>query len=251
MAVPYIVEPLEERADFARYRLNLNIDEQKSRPFPVNGAPMTVCQLSYGNTGGSSQIRIERSLDGQNWEGMRPNVRLTQENIIRVNTSDSRFIRWRVQAAHGSDGNHADCSFYVPPGALDFATLPTGFIIPWAAPAGGSLPRGWLVCDGTAVSRTEYAELFSLLSTAWGSGDGSTTFNLPDFEGRVLAGIDSAQSRLTFSGSDAVAGTGGSESKTEGTTTSLRSPGANISHLIDTTIDVVQPTAMVYWLIKT
>lgn len=47
---------------------------------------------------------------------------------------------------------------------------------------------GWLVCDGAAVSRTTYAELFAELGTTWGVGDGSTTFNLPDLRGRGLIG---------------------------------------------------------------
>jgi microcystin-dependent protein len=46
-------------------------------------------------------------------------------------------------------------------------------------------PSGWLVCDGTAYSRTTYAPLFTAIGTTWGVGDGSTTFNVPDFRGTV------------------------------------------------------------------
>jgi len=49
----------------------------------------------------------------------------------------------------------------------------------------------WLLCYGQAVSRTTYSALFSAIGTAWGAGDGSTTFNIPDLRGRVLAGLDS------------------------------------------------------------
>lgn len=55
--------------------------------------------------------------------------------------------------------------------------------------AGGSVPTGWLLCNGQAVSRTTYAALFSAIGTAWGSGDGSTTFNVPDLRGRVPRGV--------------------------------------------------------------
>lgn len=55
--------------------------------------------------------------------------------------------------------------------------------------AGASIPSGWLECDGSAVSRTTYAGLFSAISTTWGVGDGSTTFNLPDLRGRVPIGV--------------------------------------------------------------
>jgi microcystin-dependent protein len=49
-------------------------------------------------------------------------------------------------------------------------------------------PAGWLTCDGSAVSRTTYADLFATIGTTWGVGDGSTTFNLPDLRGRGLIG---------------------------------------------------------------
>jgi microcystin-dependent protein len=66
--------------------------------------------------------------------------------------------------------------------------LPAGSIIPWG---GSSAPANWLLCDGTAVSRTTYASLFSAIGTAYGTGDGSTTFNLPDLRGRVPVGRNS------------------------------------------------------------
>jgi len=50
--------------------------------------------------------------------------------------------------------------------------------------AGTTAPSGWLMCDGSAVSRTTYAALFEAISTTYGTGDGSTTFNVPDFRGR-------------------------------------------------------------------
>ena len=53
-------------------------------------------------------------------------------------------------------------------------------------------PAGWLVCDGLAVSRTDYAELFAVIGTRFGSGDGSTTFNLPDLRGRSPLGTNAA-----------------------------------------------------------
>lgn len=52
----------------------------------------------------------------------------------------------------------------------------------------GTAPTGWLLCNGDAVSRTTYADLFAVIGTTFGTGDGSTTFNVPDFRGRVPAG---------------------------------------------------------------
>ena len=62
---------------------------------------------------------------------------------------------------------------------------PSGSIVAFA---GGSAPNGWLICDGSSVSRTTYASLFSVIGTTYGSGDNSTTFNLPNLNGHVLAG---------------------------------------------------------------
>lgn len=53
-----------------------------------------------------------------------------------------------------------------------------------------SAPSGYLYCDGSAVSRTTYANLFAAIGTAHGNGDGSTTFHLPDLRGRFLRGVD-------------------------------------------------------------
>lgn len=64
---------------------------------------------------------------------------------------------------------------------------PTGVVLPFA---GASAPTGWLLCAGQAVSRTTYSDLFAVISTAHGAGDGSTTFNLPDYRGRTPAGLD-------------------------------------------------------------
>ena len=65
-------------------------------------------------------------------------------------------------------------------------TTPVGVIQPFA---GVNAPAGWLFCDGSAISRIQYPELFSALSTTYGSGDGSTTFNIPDMRGRMPVGL--------------------------------------------------------------
>jgi phage-related tail fiber protein len=56
--------------------------------------------------------------------------------------------------------------------------------------AGKTLPSGYLLCNGAAVSRTTYAALFAVIGTTYGAGDGSTTFNLPNLDGRVLQGVN-------------------------------------------------------------
>jgi microcystin-dependent protein len=61
----------------------------------------------------------------------------------------------------------------------------TGMIVPFG---GTTAPSGTLLCNGAAVSRTTYANLFTVIGTAYGAGDGTTTFNVPDGQGRHLTG---------------------------------------------------------------
>ena len=97
--------------------------------------------------------------------------------------------------------------------------VPSGALMPYA---GTSAPTGFLLCDGSAVSRSTYATLFSAVSTTYGSGDGSSTFNLPDLRGRVVAGQDdmgsASANRLTDQtgglNGDTLGATGGSETHT-------------------------------------
>ena len=83
-----------------------------------------------------------------------------------------------------------------------------GFIADFA---GTSAPSGWLACDGSAVSRTTYADLFAVISTTWGAGNGSTTFNLPDLRRRVRVGSGGTG---TGTLGNAVGNTGGAETHT-------------------------------------
>jgi len=66
--------------------------------------------------------------------------------------------------------------------------------------AGSSAPTGWVLCDGSAISRTTFAALFAVIGTTFGVGDGSTTFNVPDLRGRVPVGQDSGQSEFNVLG---------------------------------------------------
>lgn len=70
-------------------------------------------------------------------------------------------------------------------GGTLFADCPVGVINPYG---GATAPDGWLLCHGQALSRTEYADLFAVIGTNFGSGDGSTTFNLPDMREATTKG---------------------------------------------------------------
>ena len=72
-------------------------------------------------------------------------------------------------------------------GAASFASVPpVGSVIMFG---GSTVPNGYLLCNGQAVSRTTYATLFAIIGTAYGAGDGSTTFNVPDMRSRFASGI--------------------------------------------------------------
>ena len=98
------------------------------------------------------------------------------------------------------------------------ALIPVGVINPYA---GSTAPTGWLLCSNQPVSRTTYSALFAVIGTTYGSGDGSTTFNVPDLRGRTVAGLDNmdgtAASRLTstvLTASNTLGATGGTQTHT-------------------------------------
>lgn len=76
---------------------------------------------------------------------------------------------------------------FEPSGGGD--TLPIGVILPHGS---STIPTGYLECNGQLVSRTDYSELFEMIGTAWGEGDGSTTFAVPDMRKRVPVGLDTS-----------------------------------------------------------
>ena len=55
--------------------------------------------------------------------------------------------------------------------------------------SGTTPPDAWMICDGSVINRSTYADLFGVLGTAYGGGDGSTTFAIPDFKGRAPVGV--------------------------------------------------------------
>jgi len=82
---------------------------------------------------------------------------------------------------------NATLTKYVCNGTAGSDGIPIGTIMAFG---GISVPTGWLLCDGTQVSRTTYSGLFSVIGTSFGSGNGSSTFHLPDLRGRFLRGVD-------------------------------------------------------------
>lgn len=101
-----------------------------------------------------------------------------------------RFVEKLLMESHG-------LVQYQRIGGLREALTPPGVMLDYA---GATPPSGYLACDGAAVSRTTYAALFSAISTQYGSGDGATTFNLPNCKGRVAVPLDASQAEFSYLG---------------------------------------------------
>jgi len=115
--------------------------------------------------------------------------------LLRTPALMRTFLDWLLDDSGNVSMEAADSM-------ADYLT-PIGTIVMWG---GTSLPSTkWQVCSGQAVSRTEFATLFQRYGTAWGSGDGSSTFNVPDMRDRIPIGTGSIVG---------VAATAGSRTKT-------------------------------------
>jgi microcystin-dependent protein len=118
----------------------------------------------------------------------------TDTAILYINTGT-----WTALASKGSPALTGtptaptaavtDSSTTIATTAFVRSILPPGIIVPYG---GTTAPAGWLMCDGTAQSRVTYSALFALIGTTYGAGDGSTTFNLPNLQGRVPVGKNTA-----------------------------------------------------------
>lgn len=98
-------------------------------------------------------------------------------------------------------------SYNVSPNDTDVIVMgvPVGTMLLWSA---STTPSGYLPCDGAAVSRFVYATLFAVLGTLYGTGDGSTTFNVPNTSGRVVRGSGGLYALSTTGGADTQTATG-------------------------------------------
>jgi microcystin-dependent protein len=108
------------------------------------------------------------------------------------------------------------------------SVMPSGVILPYG---GATAPTGWLLCDGSTKSRTDYADLFAAIGTAHGSGDGSTTFHLPDLRGRFLRGVSGASTNDPDRTTRTAANTGGNTGNLVGSvqTTATKTPTTNFT----------------------
>ena len=83
--------------------------------------------------------------------------------------------------------------------------IPTATIVPWSS---ASVPTGFLECNGQAVSRSTYADLFAIVGTTYGAGDGSSTFLVPDLQDNVAVGKSNNKALASTAGAETVASSG-------------------------------------------
>ena len=83
--------------------------------------------------------------------------------------------------------------------SVALAGVPTGAVQAFAMT---TVPSGWLACDGSTVSRTDYADLFALIGTAFGEGDGSTTFALPNLQDQFVLGLGTTYATIAATGGE-------------------------------------------------
>jgi len=96
--------------------------------------------------------------------------------------------------------------------------IPTATIVPWSD---SSEPSGFLECNGAAVSRTTYADLFAIIGTTYGAGNGSTTFDLPDLQDNVAVGKSGTKNLASTGGANTVSSTGNVGGSTANATLSV------------------------------
>lgn len=214
--------------------------------------------------------------NGTNWRavGVYDSVALTTPTIAGGTITSPTIVTPTIADLSNMTHDHADAAG----GGTITGLVPTGMSMPWNG-AYDAVPSGYLLENGQAVSRTTYSVLFGVIGTAFGVGDGSTTFNVPDSRGRVRAGMDNpgggAADRITDAQADSMGGAMGAEDHqlteaelaahahaTQVTTTLYGANGHVGGNTIvgplttssaggDTAHNNVQPTLFSNWVIKT
>jgi microcystin-dependent protein len=153
----------------------------------------------YNNRGSDIYSILTDSLSRSGKGGMTADLAMGMNKITGLGTA--------TDPTDGTNKTYVDTALSWLLTTLDLLMPPIGTVIDFA---GTESPDSnwslcWMPCYGQAVSRTTYATLFARIGTAWGAGDGSTTFNLPDYRGRLGIGKDnmggSAAYRITTAGS--------------------------------------------------
>lgn len=168
-----------------------------SNVFTGNGAALTALNATQLTTGTVPAARVT------------PNTqRFTFTTGSEARPTGTTYVEWigPVQPVNAlSDDTWTDTSVAVIEDPV--IAMPVGTIQMFAAT---SAPTNWMICNGQAISRTTYSALYSLIGTTYGTGDGSTTFNLPNFQGKGPMGYMPGNTKF-----DTMGETGGEETHTQ------------------------------------
>lgn len=150
-----------------------------------------------------SGVDINQNLDMQNLQIV--DTKALQLNSLSAalsgasNSNKVQVINGNIWFTNGggvpvqiTDGNSIISNVIIPASPL----MPSGTVLDFA---GGTAPVGFLLCDGSPVSRTTYSNLFAAIGTIWGAGNGTTTFNVPDFSGKTSIGTGTYTDPVTGS----------------------------------------------------
>lgn len=168
--------------------INANVTEEKLANNSVSSRTIAAGAVVDGKLGANS-VNASNIKDGNVTETKLGNGSVTNAKIgagaVTFDKVSSAAIATDEEAKAGVATNKL-----MTPKATALAvaaqlppSVPSGVIVPFA---GTNVPEGWLICNGAAVSRTTYAKLFAAIGTKYGSGDGSSTFNLPQIDGRYI-----------------------------------------------------------------
>lgn len=179
----------------------------------VNSKPVIIKKLDATANAVTVKGYSTQNLDGVNTKD------LTYQYEMIVVVPNPTKTAWDIKSKdnagmlQGYQVSETEAASVIPvtdsSGKLNFSTtsLPAGVITMYG---GSTAPSGYLLCNGQAVSRTTYADLFTAIGTTWGAGDGAFTFNVPDIRSRSPIGAGSGSGLTTRS----LAGTGGTETHT-------------------------------------
>ena len=155
-------------------------------PEPKKADYTTYGRIVSVNNDGSYQVQVNASATTTRCAKL-CNASVGDSVLVLIQSNGHAAAVGRVGGDEGGGGGGGD--------------TPTGAITMFG---GSTAPEGWLLCDGSAVSRTTYSALFSIIGTTYGTGDGSSTFNLPDLGGKFALGKSSTHALATTGGVETV-----------------------------------------------